>query len=275
MERRPAVAGTFYPSDPKDLRHMIETLMEQAGANEAEKRIVSCVAPHAGYIYSGNVAAYTYKALKQTRNIRRVGVFVIVGPNHTGCGYPVSVSGGDQWATPLGKVANDKELAETIARLGNFTIDEEAHKSEHSVEVQLPFLQFTVDKPRCVFICMGDQSYRSAVALEDAISEAGAVLGRQILVIASSDFNHYESKEIAERKDMPAIKELERLDAKRFHELIGKSGDSACGYGPIAVAVLYAKRHGAESGRLLKYATSGEITGDYSSVVAYASIIFE
>ncbi len=275
MDRKPAVADSFYPSSPKRLRQMIETFMDQAEPGKAGKdSILSCVAPHAGYFYSGSVAAYTYNAIKGMKALRNIDTFVVIGPNHTGRGYPVSISDVDSWITPFAKVANDKELAEAIARLGKMAIDEEAHMPEHSVEVQLPFLQCAVERPRCVFICMGDQSYESAVALESAISEAETMLKRQILVVASSDFNHYESSEVAERKDMPAINALEKLDVPEFYRIIEKSDDSACGYGPISVAALYAKGHGAKKGKLLRYATSGLVTGDYKSVVAYASILF-
>jgi MEMO1 family protein len=275
MERKPAVAGSFYPSDPEQLRHMIRQFMSLAEAEgHAGRQVISCVAPHAGYVYSGGVAAYAYNAIKHAKNLGKVDTFVVIGPNHTGRGYPISISNADAWITPLGKVANDREFAEAVAENDAITVDEEAHRFEHSVEVQLPFLQSVVEKPRCIFVCMGDQSYDSGVTLEKAVSRAANKLNRKVILIASSDFNHYESANAARKKDIPAIKELESLNAKGFHNSIERNDDSACGYGPITVAALFAKEQGIKSGKLLKYANSGEITGDYNSVVAYASIVF-
>lgn len=274
MERKPAVAGAFYPADPIKLKQMVERLIAQADTGKSADQAVSYVAPHAGYIYSGSVAACTYSALKQRGDLASVDTFVIIGPNHTGYGYPISISRVN-WSTPIGTATSDIELVDAVVECsGEITVDETAHMAEHSIEVQLPFLQSIVEKPRCLFICMGDQAYRSATMLESAISSAADKLKRGIVVIASSDFNHYESAEIAKGKDMPAIKALERLQPKEFHDLIEKNDDSACGYGPITVAALYAKRHGAKEGRLLKYANSGDVTKDYGSVVAYLSMTF-
>jgi AmmeMemoRadiSam system protein B len=152
--------------------------------------------------------------------------------------------------------------------------DEIAHAFEHSVEVQLPFIQKYLGEAKCVFICMGDQSYPACIALSNAIMLAAKTKKRRIAVIASSDFNHYESASIAKKKDAPTIDAALKLDAEKFHELIYKNKDSACGYGPITVATIFARRSGARSGMLLKYATSGDVTNDYDSVVAYASIVF-
>ncbi len=272
MERKAAVAGAFYPADPKKLRQMIARFMALAETGDRVSDAVSYVAPHAGYAYSGGVAAYAYNALKHRKDLDEIDTFVIIGPNHTGNGYPISVSNVD-WLTPLGRVSNDSDFVKAMVEYSEgITIDESAHLYEHSVEVQLPFLQSVVGKPRCAFVCMGDQSYSSATVIERAVSAAERRTGRRIAVIASSDFNHYESGEVARGKDAPAIGELERLDPKAFHEAIERSGDSACGYGPIAAAALYAKAHGARRGVLLKYANSGDVGGDYSSVVAYASL---
>jgi AmmeMemoRadiSam system protein B len=180
----------------------------------------------------------------------------------------------DDWQTPLGVVKNDIELSKLIAGAPGMSADEVAHGFEHSVEVQLPFIQKVLPGVGCSFICMGDQSYRASVELADAITGAAKRLGRRVAAIASSDFNHYESAETARKKDMPAIEAVLRLDAENFHELIRRSKDSACGYGPVTVAALFARRGGAKEGRLLKYGNSGDATDDYKSVVAYASIVF-
>ena len=275
MERKPAVAGSFYPSDPKRLKRMIGQLLSSAETESTPiKRVVSCVAPHAGYIYSGAVAAHAYNAIKLMRDLKEIDTFMVIGPNHTGLGFPVSVSNADAWATPLGRVVNDREFVRVLAESGDIAVDEQAHRHEHSAEVQLPFIQSIMEKPRCVFVCMGDQSYKSAEGLERSISMAAGKLGRRIIVIASSDFNHYESGDTARRKDMPAIRALERLDPHGFYDAIEGSHDSACGYGPMAVSVMFARRRKASKGTLLSYANSGGITMDYDSVVSYASLAF-
>jgi AmmeMemoRadiSam system protein B len=275
MERKPAVVGTFYPSERDELMHLIDRCMKGVTVDkEAVASASSYVAPHAGYVYSGPVAAYTYKALSLKAHLEKIDTFLIMGPNHTGYGTPISVSGVD-WNTPFGKVDNDTEFARELAGTHGIEIDESAHRFEHSVEVQLPFLQTIIERPRCVFVCMGDQSRESSGLLCGAINDAEKKLGRKIVVIASSDFNHYESAAVAKGKDMPAIKALEKLNVVEFYKQIEETDDSACGYGPIATAALYAKSHGATRGRLLKYATSGDATGDYDSVVAYASLLFQ
>ena len=273
--RYEAVAGSFYQSRKADLEKFISNAFNEATVDRSlSRKAVSFVAPHAGYIYSGSVAAHTYAALSIAAKARIIDVFVVIGPNHTGYGTPISVSAED-WRTPLGIVKNDIELSEAIASHSKYiNIDEEAHAAEHSVEVQLPFLQSVVSNPMCAFICMGDQSIKASELLADAIIKGSSKLGRRVAVIASSDFNHYESAATAKRKDMPAIEALKSIDYGLFNKRIKEAGDSACGYGPITVAAIFAKNNGASEGRLLKYATSGDVTGDNASVVAYASIIF-
>ena len=272
MIRRPAVSDLFYPASRDKLNETVDKLL--AGAKAEERRAKAFVAPHAGYQYSGATAAYTYKALQSMAELNTIDTFVIVGPNHTGYGDELSVSAAD-WLMPFGTVRNDTEFSTELSKISkSISLDESAHAQEHSVEVQLPFLQKIVNNPVCVFICMGDQSYKNCELLSDAIRKASARLARSVTVIASSDFNHYESTSIANRKDIPAINALDKIDAEQFHKLIEKNDDSACGYGPITAAALYARKNGAKTGKLLKYSNSGDVTGDYNSVVAYASIVF-
>lgn len=272
MIRKPAVAGTFYPADATHLEEMLSRQMRKVDT-VALSGCKSFVAPHAGYTYSGHVAAYTYAALQQAYAKEKFDTLVIIGPNHTGYGRPIAVSR-DDWQTPLGVVKNDLELSEMIASMPDMYADEIAHAFEHSVEVQLPYIQKFIGEISCVFVCMGDQSYEACIALNDAVMWAAKKKNRKIAIIASSDFNHYESASIAKKKDAPAIEAALKLDAEGFHELIHKNNDSACGYGPITVASLFARRSGAKSGMLLKYANSGDVSNDYDSVVAYASIVF-
>ncbi len=273
--RHEAFAGSFYPSMKDELEKFIRDALAKANVDSSmARKALSFVAPHAGYMYSGFVAAYTYAALSMALKERSTDTFVVIGPNHTGFGTPISISA-ENWRTPLGIVENDKELSMAIAARSEYIrIDEGAHASEHSVEVQLPFLQYVAKDPRCVFICMGDQSVHASELLASAIMEASKKLGRTVAVIASSDFNHYESAATARKKDMPAIDALEKIDYRLFNRRVVEANDTACGYGPITVAAIFAKNAGASKGRLLKYATSGDVTGDNESVVAYASIVF-
>ncbi len=275
MLRKPAFAGSFYPSDRSELSEMIDGFIESADVDVSVARTsVSYVAPHAGYKYSGKVAAFAYKAMAMREDLEGLDTVVVIGPNHTGLGAPISVSG-SEWETPLGVVRNDRELALGIARQsGHIAIEEEAHSLEHSIEVQLPFIQKVIDGPRCCFVCMGDQSTGSCRIIFNSIRNAAAELGRRITVIASSDFSHYEPADISERKDMDAIGFLKRLEIEGFRRSMVDSGDSACGYGPITVSAMFAREMGAGAGHLLKYSNSGDTTGNYKSVVAYSSIAF-
>ena len=275
VARKTAVAGSFYPAEEGTLSEMVSKFIRKADAEVKDTDACHAfVAPHAGYVYSGGVAAYSYAALEATCKKESIDSVVVVGPNHTGYGMPMAVSLED-WQTPLGIVRNDKEFAKAlIAASPDIDADETAHSYEHSVEVQLPFIQKIAPGAAIVPVCMGDQSYDASIMLEDSIAKARRATNRKIAVVASSDFDHYESAEIAKNKDMPAIDALKTIDTKRFNELLHESGDTACGYGPITVAALLAKRDGANEGRLLKYGNSGEVTNDYGSVVAYASIVF-
>ncbi len=274
--RDQAFAGSFYSDKPMGLSSFISEAIAEAnntGCNATNS--VSFIAPHAGYIYSGRTAAYAYKAMLNSKKMLNADTIVILGPNHTELGEAISISKAD-WRTPLGAVRNDIEMATAIAGHNNgISIDEIAHADEHSIEVQLPFLQSTLKNKRIVPICMGDQSLHASKLVSDAISSAGKNLGRTIGVIASSDFDHYESAEEAQRKDMKLIGAIEKIDYMRLNILAKELDDSVCGIGPITVAMLFALEHSAKKGCMLKYSNSGEVTGDNSSVVAYSSILFE
>jgi AmmeMemoRadiSam system protein B len=273
--RNYAFAGSFYPNGKREISAMTGGFLRKAMVNQAEAdRFLSYVAPHAGYIYSGSTAGYTYAAIRMRKDLESIDTVILVGPNHTGYGTPISVSMLD-WKTPLGDVANDAEFSALMVDRSELAeIDEAAHAYEHSIEVQLPFLQTIAPGKRAVFVCMGDQSLSSSKDLAVAIDEAAKILGRKVIVVASSDFNHYESADIGKNKDMQLIDALETMDYERFNALVGDLNDTACGFGPITVSLLYAKAHGGKKGDLLRYSNSGEATGDLSSVVDYASIGF-
>ncbi len=273
MNREPAVCGTFYPKNKEVLKRDVDRFIADAKVDRKAAGALSYVAPHAGYRYSGAVAGFTYKALGMNNSLDKIDTFVIIGPNHTGMGYPVSISGAD-WNMPLGTVENDLELSGEMASHEGMAIDEDAHAMEHSIEVQLPFLQGVVKNPKCCFVCMADQSIEYCRMLHEAISQSAKALGRRIVVIASSDMNHYESADVAKAKDIAALEELRLLRPEKFHESITGSRDSACGFGPITVSAMFAMQNKAKSGMILKYANSGDITGDYESVVAYPSVAF-
>jgi hypothetical protein len=234
----------------------------------------SYVAPHAGYVYSGSTAAFTYKALSLNSRLKDIETMVVVGPNHTGFGEPISVSL-DDWKTPLGVSENDKELSKMMCSFSDrISINEDAHAEEHSIEVQLPFLQYVAPGKRLCMVCMGDQGMEASKLLSGAILKAAEKARRNIAVVASSDFNHYESSEIAKGKDTQLHDAISKLDCERFNALVHSLDDTACGYGPITVAMMFAKGMKASKGMLLKYSNSGDQTGDYDGVVAYSSIAF-
>ncbi|MGC8547736.1 MAG: AmmeMemoRadiSam system protein B [Candidatus Micrarchaeia archaeon] len=275
MARSPAVAGSFYPGEKGELSRMLSLLFKQAklDANVDFSNARAFVAPHAGYEYSGYVAAYTYSAILGLSKRSQIDAFAIIGPNHMGYGDFVTVSLED-WETPLGVAKNDKEFSQEIAKEGKFSTNEEEIAEEHSIEVQVPFLQYLFPNAKYSFICMSDQSIGASNAVSNAILHAAEKQGKNIVVIASSDFDHYEPASVAESKDMPAIEAAEKLDHVLFNRLLAESGDTACGYGAITSAMLFAKAKGAKKGILLKYGNSGHATGDFSSVVAYASMAF-
>lgn len=269
--RYPAVAGSFYTSAPSSLRGEVKGFLEDAAKKVDAKERLAIVCPHAGYVYSGACAAYSYAACSNWE--RKDLTAVIIGPNHTGEGTPISVSF-DDWKTPLGEIKCDAALAEAVVKNGKIARrDELAHAGEHSSEVQVPFLQMCAPGARMVGICMGVQDIASAQDLGKAVFEAVKKTARDVIVIASSDFTHYEDAEVAKKKDDEAIKKLLKLDEEGFEGLCDEKNLSICGHGPIAAAMHYAKLSGAKKCELLKYTNSGEETGDESSVVAYASLV--
>ena len=269
--RRSIVAGVFYSSSARELGDFISRAIDEADIPKGVENGCAYISPHAGYEYSGKTAAYTYKTLSMNAHIEDIDSIVLVGPNHTGIGTQVSVSAAD-WETPLGIVRNDLDLSKAIVGASNIAeFDESAHAEEHSIEVQLPFLQYQKIDKKAAFVCMGYQDLETSDDLASAIVDAADKLGRNIAVIASSDFNHYEPKKVGEKKDKALFGKIESLDYAAFNKLVDDIGSSACGYGPITVAMEYAIKRGCKKGVLLNYSNSGLTTGDFSSVVDYAS----
>ncbi len=258
--RRPAVAGYFYPSNPESLLSMLREFADK----RPDEDVVAIVSPHAGYVYSGRTAGAVHSLLPD------VETYVIIGPNHTGYGSPVAISY-DDWMTPLGIVEVDREFVDAMPKT-TCVVDETAHREEHSLEVQVPFLQFLHKDFKIVPICMGLQDKETAEEVVREILEAKEKTGREIVIVASSDMHHYLPDEECRRKDEVVIDAILSMDVDRYYDTIYKLQASVCGYGPIAVAMLYSKELGA-SAELVHYSTSGDVA-DKSYVVGYAGIAF-
>jgi AmmeMemoRadiSam system protein B len=278
--RRPTQAGAFYEGDVDTLKTQIENcFLQEFGPKKRPKvnrngprEIIGLVCPHAGYMFSGSVAANAYYELASDGAPDTV---VIMGPNHTGYGSALAVVNEGFWRTPLGDVEIDGETANRIVQETRIVdVDELAHRFEHSIEVQLPFLQYLYGSEfKFVPICFQMQDLSSAVEVGKALVEVLA--NKNAVVIASSDMTHYEPQGNAAAKDMAALKAVEAMDEKRFYSIIEKQNVTACGYGPIAALITAAKGLGAKEAKLLCYKTSGDTTGDYSSVVGYAAVSFK
>lgn len=264
----------FYASTAAELEEEIEWCYEHElgpGAvprvnPEGPRDVVAIVVPHAGYRYSGPIAAHAYKELAGD------GVFttaIILGPNHTGYGYPVSLWTGEAWDTPLGEVGIDEELARRLLAEG-IKADETAHLNEHSIEVQLPWLRYLYRGVRIVPIAMLAQDTETAHAVGEAISR---VADNTTIIIASSDFTHYEPHPVAMQRDSTLIEAIVALDEEELYRRCQRLDCTMCGYGPVAAAIVAAKKMKARRASLLKYATSGDTSGDYSRVVGYGSIV--
>ena len=278
--RRPVVAGMFYEGTTEALRSQVEScflspfgpgrlpVVNQSGPRD----VLGLVCPHAGYVYSGAVAANAYFSLASDGQPETV---VVLGPNHTGYGNPLSTMREGVWRTPLGDVPVDGEIADALAlETGLLDFDEVAHRHEHSIEVQLPFLQFLYGGGfKFVPVCFLMQDLESAVEIGRALVEVLA--HKNAVVIASSDFTHYESQVKVEKKDAAALKAVEELDEKKFYQVLEAQNVSACGYGPIAALITYAKALSAKKVEVLSHKTSGDITGDKTSVVGYAAVSFK
>jgi len=265
--RVPAVAGYFYPSDRKELEKMLTAFFDKARKEVKEREnVIGIVAPHAGYIYSGLTAAYAYASLP--KNTKKT--IVIIGPNHTGYGSEVSVFPSGKWRTPLGEVEVDEEFVDKLIKNCKFAEkDEAAHIYEHSIEVQLPFLQFLYDNNfKIVPICLMNQSLEVVECLANALIKTK----KEFLFVASSDLNHYESYEITQRKDTELINEIISLDLKKFYQTLERLNVSACGYGAIATLMSITKKLDGKI-ELLRHSTSAEINRDYSNVVGYGALI--
>lgn len=267
--REPAVAGQFYPSSPEAIRKQIASFLDSPVAVNKDD-VIACLLPHAGYIYSGAVAARTLSGIKIKEKI------ILLGPNHTGLGAQFSIMTQGDWQTPLGEIGIDSSLAGAVLKESKYLRDDTlAHAGEHSLEVQLPLLQYFKPDFQIVPIALLSDDLSALKEIGKAIATAIKKSGieKQVLIIASSDMTHYEPQEEAQRKDKEAIDAVSGLDEDRLMLKIRKLGISMCGYAPAVTMLCAAKLLGAKQGKLIKYQTSGDVTGDYDAVVGYAGMV--
>jgi AmmeMemoRadiSam system protein B len=277
--RLPSQAGAFYAGTAESLKRQIEgCFLHTLGpgnipkvAKAGPRRIVGLVCPHAGYMYSGPVAAHAYYSLALDG---KPDIVVLLGPNHTGYGSGLAVMNEGFWRTPLGDVEVDKGIADRIVKESRLIdVDDSAHRYEHSIEVQLPFLQYLFGSGfKIVPICFLMQDLHSAREVGQAAAKA--LTEKNAIIVASSDMTHYEPQRSAEKKDKLALQAVEAMDEAKFYSVIEDHSITACGYGPIIALITAAKFLGAKEAKLLCYKTSGDVIGDYSSVVGYAAVQF-
>jgi MEMO1 family protein len=269
--RPPAVAGTFYEADPARLRAQVGACIAANPAPPPEKQpFIGAVVPHAGLMYSGHVAASFYIQAALPKR------FIILCPNHTGAGHFAAINGGGAWRTPFGDAAIDAPLALALMQKTKLlSEDSRAHAREHSLEVQLPFLQQLAGDFTFVPICLGAHRYDYCEEIGNAIADVVAAESEPVGILASSDLNHYEDQRTTLRKDQLAIDRMLALDPASLWATVDELDVSMCGFIPTTAMLVAAKKLGATSARLLKHATSGDINGDYSHVVGYCSVAIE
>ncbi len=265
MRRNPAVAGQFYFDSPAKLNNQVQKYVFQ---NLSRKRAIGVLSPHAGLIYSGPVAGSVYSSFEMPET------FVLIGPNHTGVGSPVSLMPQGEWEIPTGIFQIDEVLSQRILKeVPIAESDVQAHLFEHSLEVQLPFIAFFSNKSRLVPITILAATLEECMAIGKGIARAISKTDYPVVVVASSDMSHYVSDETARKKDKLAIDRILSLDPEGLYGTIKREHISMCGYIPATVMLYAAKSLGAREAALTRYATSGEVSGDYDHVVGYAGII--
>jgi AmmeMemoRadiSam system protein B len=265
MRRMPAVAGQFYPADPESLRSMVTGFLEKASAAQPA---IGAMVPHAGYVFSGSFAGQTFGSIDVPSKV------VIIGPNHTGYGESLAVFPGGEWVTPLGKVPVDETLAKKFLKsYPRLVSDDLAHRFEHSLEVQLPFIQVKNPSAEIVPICLAPVPMQELLALGEAIGRVLVAEKEPILLVASSDMTHYEPGNTAKVKDKMALDKVVALDPEGLYRTVTGEHISMCGVVSTVVMLAAAKILGATRGELVCYGNSGDVTGDQSEVVGYAGVV--
>ncbi|KAF6245518.1 AmmeMemoRadiSam system protein B [Nitrosopumilus sp. b2] len=274
MIRKPVVAGQFYPGTKDELEEMIDYCIQHKYGpgiqTQKDEKVFGIVCPHAGYVYSGPTACHSYKAISS----KSPELVIILGPNHFGVGRDVATMIDAKWETPLGSVEVDSESAEEIANISKYIeIDELSHSRDHSIEVQIPMLQSLLsNKFKILPIILLDQSLEIAKDVGDAIAQIAK--SRNAMIVASSDFTHYEENSFAHSQDKALIEPILEMDVEKFYSVLMEKRITACGYGAMASVMIACKKLGARKGELLSYSTSGDVMGDTSSVVGYGAIKF-
>ncbi len=274
--RTPAVAGMFYPGETNKLKKSIhDSFLHPFGPGilppiETSQKIFGVICPHAGYMYSGPIACHSYYSISSSY----ADLYIIIGPNHWGIGCGIATMKDCTWETPLGTVEVDSEAADEISKLSKIIeVDFFSHTKEHSLEVQIPIIQETFsNKLKILPIALINQNQDTAIEVGKTIAKISQK--KKTMIIGSSDFTHYEQNDFAHKQDQALIEPILKMDVDDFYDILHKKQVTACGYGAIASTMISCKELGATKGTLLKYATSGDITGDKSSVVGYGSIIF-
>ncbi|MDI6642141.1 MAG: AmmeMemoRadiSam system protein B [Elusimicrobiota bacterium] len=263
MIRKAICAGTWYPKEKEEVAKYLQSI-----PSSEKQSAIGCVCPHAGWMYSGKVAGKVYSKLNPYET------YILIGPNHTGFGMQASIFSEGSWQLPLGKIDIDEELSKEIIKNSEFLqSDTEAHIREHSLEVQIPFIQYISPNAKIIPITIMSDEFEVAKDISNAISQAIKKQTKKILIVASTDMTHYEQHEYAKKQDMQAIDRIINLDAEGLLNVVRDRGISMCGVSPTAIVILACKNLGAKKAELVQYSTSGDITGDYDAVVGYAGLI--
>ena len=278
MIRQPAVAGTFYPREPRELLARVQQFLAEgrediskdaAPSSTSISQPIACLVPHAGYVYSGGVASAVYARIKIPKRV------IILGPRHRPGGANFAINSEGAWETPLGRVNIDAELARALMAAWPLLVEDDvAHRREHSLEVQLPFLQALSKEFQFVPIAIGTLNFDELTKLGHALAKVISSSAEPVLLIASSDLNHYESEEITHVKDHQAIDQMLALNPRGLHETVHREAISMCGCGPAVSALTAALDLGAKPAELVRYATSADVLGDRNEVVGYAGMLF-
>jgi len=266
MIRQPAVANQFYPGREKDLKKEIAGRIKE---DQERESVLALVSPHAGYMYSGNVAGTVYSRAEITDDV------IIMGPNHHGIGDPFAVMENGEWKMPGGSININEKLADLLIEESKWlSADSRAHIEEHSLEVQLPFIQYVNPNAEFVPIVLGRADFKICEEIGMAMARAIKRYGKPVVIVSSTDMTHYESQESAKRKDKMAIDKILSLDPSGLLETVNRNNISMCGVIPTTITLVAAKELGATKATLVDYATSGDVSGDYS-VVGYAGFIIQ
>jgi AmmeMemoRadiSam system protein B len=269
--REPAVSGMFYPDDPTKLRKDIETYLKCAVVPDLEENVIGIISPHAGYMYSGKVAAYGFRMIVK----KQYDTVILIGPSHRAYFEGVALWDRGSFETPLGRTDIDEDIAGEIVNInGIIKPNMDTHREEHSLEVQLPFLQSVLDSFKIIPLVMGIQTSSACRELAQSLSEVIQASKKKFLVVGSTDLSHYYPYAVAKKLDDVIVGRLGTFNIPGMIEDIETGKTEACGAGPIIATMMLSEKLGADHGTVLKYANSGDVSGDKAGVVGYMSAVF-